>query len=246
VTLVLGVIASLIAVWLIGAWGRARGWFGTARLQRRVDRDLLTRARAAGLSNFYGSRTDYTRYRGAPRLTDYLATARHTIMVAGYWMAHGNEAENVAASLAQLLDNRRELSATIAIIDPTSPHLSQLADYLGLPEAEVRDRIVASLRSLHFARLSASADAQKRFDLRVYRDLPMASVILLDVESDEGRVQLDFKAFRAPRDSSFGLELRGPNSPLYGVCRDAWSDLIARAAAFDPAVHLAHDASPEP
>ncbi len=83
-----------------------------------------------------------------------------------------------------------------------------------------------------------SAGARGRLDLRVYRDLPMASVILLDADSERGRIQLDFKAFGAPRDSSFGLELRGTDKPLYGVCKRAWTGLVQRAVAMDPNVHL--------
>jgi hypothetical protein len=68
--------------------------------------------------------------------------------------------------------------------------------------------------------------------------MPVASVIMLDEHTESGRIQLDFKPYKAPRDSSFGLELSGLGNPLYETCRVAWSGLLDRSIPFDPAVHL--------
>ncbi|MCA1671477.1 MAG: hypothetical protein LC799_04500, partial [Actinobacteria bacterium] len=217
---------------------RAAGWVTSSRRTRRSDREFVERLRASGVANFYASRSDYVRFRGAPRLTDYLATANKTIIVAAYWMGHGNEAEGIANVLGKLVDTRPELSATVAVIDPTSPHMPQLADYLAVPPAEVEARLASTLRNLARARDGMSTDGRRRLDIRVYRDLPMASIIMLDDGDDNGRIQLDIKPFRAPRESSFGVELVARPDGLYQVCRRSCHDLISRSSSFDPTIHL--------
>ena len=233
----LGILASIIAAAVIAVLVQLTG-FGRSRLKRLwQQRGLLRRMAAAGVSNFYASRAEYQSHRGAPGLTDYLATAHTSIKAATYWMAHGNEAEGAARVIADLVQ-QKNLEVDIAVIDPQSPHIAQLSEYLDIELEELRLRIRSSIARLLEARERLSPEAKTRLRIRSYQNLPIASVIMLDTDTDEGRVQLDIKPYRTPRDRSFGIELTGPDGPLYQTVRDAWTQLVESAPEVDPATYL--------
>ncbi len=86
-----------------------------------------------------------------------------------------------------------------------------------------------------------SPDEKKRFRIKVYDAIPIASVIMLDSEEKNGRTQIDIKPYKAPRQNSFTFELSGRGHSLYDVCTSAWTKLLDEAEDFDPERHLTQD-----
>jgi len=167
---------------------------------------------------------------------DYLRTAKNTVVVAGYWMAHGNEAEDIADGIADLVRKPTERKVTIALIDPNGPCIPELASYLDIPQAELVRRIQSSLGNLHEAWSKLGSDERDRLTIKVYRTIPIASVIILDGNRPEGRIQIDIKPYRVARNYSFSFELAGPGHTLYDLCNKAWGSLVAEAADFVPQI----------
>jgi hypothetical protein len=196
------------------------------------------RMESAGLSNFYVNRDDYTKYRGAPKLLDYLSLAKKSVRVAAYWMSHGIEMEGIANDLAEMVKQPKNLDLAIAIIDPTAPYIHNLASYLSMSPDELTFRAQNSLIRLWQARQNLPEDLKPKFKIKVYSTVPIASVIILDAEETNGRVQIDLKAYKVPRHQSFAFELSGSGNSLYDLCRDAWSRLIKESEDFDPKRHL--------
>lgn len=122
---------------------------------------VYRRLKIAGLTNFYASRTDYEKYRGAPRLIDYLNLASESIEIAAYWMAHGNEAEGIAEDISKLVKPPREINVTIAIIHPKSIYLDELANYININSKELKMRIESSLMNLYKAKEKLSLEEKK-------------------------------------------------------------------------------------
>lgn len=238
VSLAIGVLGSTLAAIIVSAlaWSRGIIFFSWSALKSSYL--LQKRLKQAGFSNFYASRLDYAKYRGAPRLVDYLSMAKHRIDVAGYWMAHGNEAEGIANEIAHFVQSARSMEVTISIINPKSSYIDALAGYLNLTSEELLIRIRSTLFNLNQARNRLSEDEKKRFILKVYNTIPIASVIILDGDTSDSRIQLDFKPYKTPRFYSFSIELIGPGKELYDLCYRAWSQLIEDAEIFDPAKHL--------
>lgn len=220
--------------------------FLTVNLQRTLLREIRTiqpsdhlrRIEAAGITNFYASRDDYYRYRGAPQLLDYLSLATKSIRIAAYWMSHGIEMEGIAQSLAKMAKPPRNLDITIAIIDPTAPYIPALASFLNMSARELIFRAQLSLSKLWEARENLLPEERTRFKIKVYSSVPIASVIILDAEQPDGRLQLDFKAYKVPRHFSFAFELRNRGRYLFDLCRDAWTRLLDEAEDLDPQEHL--------
>jgi hypothetical protein len=199
---------------------------------------VLRRIEGAGISNFYQTRADFALYRSATRLSDYLDSARHTIGFAAYWMAHGIDMEDVASELARLASDTRRVTIVVAVLDPTAAYLESLGDYLGMSAAEIRSRAQYSLFKLHAARERLDTRSKARFRIKVYTAMPIASVILLDAGQPDGRLQIDFKAYKTPRNQSFSFELRGDNKPLYALLKSSSQRLLDESPDFDANVHL--------
>lgn len=230
----IGVMISVIATGIVSliAWSKGVVAFEWASFLRSVK--LQKRLRSAGLSNFYASRSDFVRYRKAPKLTDFLSLAEKSIDIAAYWMAHGNEAEGIAEHIAKLVQPPKKIRATVAIIDPKSVYIEELACYLDMKPSELKSRIESSLNNLYEAKRKLSAEDQKRFKIKIYHTIPIASVIMIDEGSEDGRIQLDFKPYKVPRDYSFAFQFSGRGKYLYDLCRNAWKRLIDDANEYAP------------
>jgi hypothetical protein len=237
IALMLGVASSVIAAILVALFARSRGWLSFSWRSYSRRHSLYKRMERAGVTNFYASRDDFVKHRGAPRLLDYLSLARKSIGIAAYWMAHGVEMEGIAQGLAEMTRSPRNLQISVAIINPTAPYIGALASYLNMESRELIVRAQSSLDKLWEAREHLSPEERARFRLRVYDTPPIASVIILDAEESDGRVQIDIKAYKTPRHDSFAFELQREGHYLYELCRDAWLRLIEEAQDFEPAKH---------
>lgn len=235
INVVSGIIVAIIGV----AFAASRGWIRIRWRTFASRRKLSQRLQDAGVVNFYASRADYVTYRSAPNLSDYFRLAKRSVRVAGYWMAHGTEMENVNATLDELTKGANPRDVTIALIDPTASYVFALSGYLGLQQEEVVARTKASLTKLWELRQSMPAGQKARFRLKVYHTVPIASVILLDSEEEDGRLQIEIKPYKSPRTASFALELSGRGNALYDTCLNSSLQLIDDSPDLDPAVHLA-------
>ena len=234
----INVIGSILFTVLAITFAESRGWI-TIRWRRFTSgRKLFHRIQEAGIVNFYASRADYTMYRGAPNLADYLRCAKRSIRVAGYWMAHGIEMEGVTAALDELTRASPPRDITIALINPRASYVHALSGYLGLQQEEVVARTKASLSKLWDLREHMTPAQKARFRIKVYETVPIASVILLDAEESYGRLQIEIKPYKSPRTASFALELGDRGHELYDTCANAWLQLIDDSPDMNPDVHL--------
>lgn len=200
------------------------------RNQLTASQNLARRLKIIGLSNFYESRDDYTKFREAPRLADYLAFANRKIVIAGYWLAQGAEMEGVATDLRKLLEKREALEITIVMINPDADYIPAVASQMRLTPEAVSRRALDSLRGLADLKESLAEDQRKRLDIRLHSSIPFASLIVLDPESEEnGHIQFDFKLYANSRSNSIGFEIRSTTSQIATnlihsceqICKDA-------------------------
>lgn len=203
---ILVAVVTGVAVYLARQLKSLRHQLGEAK-------SLARRLKSIGLSNFYESRDDYAKFRGASRLADYVALANRRIIVAGYWLAQGAEMEGIAADFRRLLATREGLSITIIIIDPDAEYVSAIADQMRLAPEAVIARAQDSIRGLVDLKSSLTSDMQDRLDLRTHAAIPFASLIVLDPEVEtNARIQFDFKPYGCSRSDSIGFEIRSIRS----------------------------------
>jgi len=186
-----------------------------------------------GISNIFADRNDYARYRGTPDLPSYVSSAKRRIVIVGHWMAQGTEIQGVAEAIANLVKSPKRISVDIALVNPRGTNIPSFANYLGLSENETIFRVEQSLSKLNQARLTLSDEEKGRMRLFVYDTFPVASVVMLDPDEVDGRIQVDMKLFKQSRQNSFSFEVQG-DTPLYRRIRDSWYGVIQNAQQFDP------------
>lgn len=235
------VLSELTVAAISAAITAAGTWIFLQYRRRRGRSKLALRLRETGISNIYASRDDYVRYRDAGDLPSFLSLAKKSVTIIGHWMAQGTEIQGVAESIAALVLPPKRLKVEIALVNPRSAIVPALAQYLGLSEAETTSRIEQSLMKLHLARLRLGDEERKRMRLLVYDTLPVASIIMLDPDEASGRIQVDVKLFKQPRQHSFTFEVRG-STPLYSRFRESWGHIVQGAEVFDANKHLSSSA----
>lgn len=219
------VALSFVSGYLLFLYRRVRGKY-----------KLALRLSEIGVSNIYADRNDYVRYRDAADFSSFLSLANRRIIIVGHWMAQGTETQGIAEAIAGLVKSPKRLAIDIALVNPKSSIIPSFAHYLGLSETETAFRIEQSLIKLHQAKSTLNDEEKGRMRLLVYNTFPVASVIMLDPDETEGRIQIDIKLFKQPRQNSFTFEVRG-NTPLYERFRESWYSFIQEAEVFDPKVH---------
>jgi hypothetical protein len=193
---------------------------------------LAAKLGASGVTNIYTSRTDYAKYRGHTELFDYLASARSSVHVLAHWLAHGVGIEGIGPKLADLVSERPDFVVTLCVVNPKGEMVGGLAEFLGMTRNEVSSRARSSLDELWRAKQRMPAEQQHRFVIKAYDSLPVASTIMLDVHQEDGKIQLDYKSFRTPRQNSFGIEIQRNGSGLYERYAAACLAQIDEADAF--------------
>lgn len=223
---VAGILVAGLTALSVFLWRRLT----SVRRQLGESKSLARRLKAIGLTNFYETRDDYAKYRGTPRLADYLALAQHRIMVAGYWLAQGSEMEGVTADLRRLLEQRAGLRITIVLLDPDASYIPAVADQLKLDPAAVIARARDSMRGLTELRSSLAQDTRDRLDLRLHSSIPFSSLIVLDPDNEnDARVQFDFKIAGNSRSNSVGFEIRSTTSRAGANLIRSCEDICAEA-----------------
>ena len=189
--------------------------------------DLWTftgRLRSYGISNLFARRSDYVRYRKQATIAEYLETAKHSITYVGFWLAHGTEMENISTYMPELLKQGR--TVTFVLMQPNSAHLETLSAYMGIPADQVARRIKVALDKFQETKQSLSPSAGDRFSVRVHNAPITASAFLLDLDHPSAKILVDFKVYGHSREDSFGIELRGPDSPMFRKFATSYRSIV--------------------
>jgi len=117
-------------------------------------------------------------------------------------------------------------------MSPDNPCVSGLADFLNMDTDEAQRRIRKSLQRLQEAKDKLATEERQRFTIKTYKSLPVASVIILDANAPECRLQFEIKPYRRPRQYSFGFELSDRDAYLYRLLSRSWLELIEHSETY--------------
>lgn len=217
----LGVAASILATVLLSIlfWFKTRIRFSWSIFSSVFN--LHRRFKEIGFINFYSSRADYVRYRKADKLGDYLGFANHQVYLIGLWIANSIEIDGVINDIKNLLNKKPTLKINIALIDPNSQIISSIANYLDIEVKEAKTRVTLSLNKLIKLKTSLDKSLKNRLEIRTYQTLPSFATILLDPDTDNCRVQIDFKIYHQPRHNSFSIEFTGKGKYMVEILKNS-------------------------
>ena len=150
-------------------------------------------------------------------------------------MVTGVRFENILRVFREKLESISSFEVRISLVNPNFDDLMSvvagaISDEYATSGGDLADQIRQTLNGLINFRNSLSHAQAERFDLKIHDTLPFASAIMLDVESEAGRIQLETKPYKSPLADSFALELvdTGEDS-LFRTLKAAYTRLIVDA-----------------
>ncbi|MBT1091604.1 hypothetical protein [Streptomyces sp. Tu102] len=228
--LVIGIVSAVVLSILGFIVARTRVRV-TSRVRRRLAlrqaQRFSLRMFSEGVSNFYVGRDEWLRYRTPSSLADYLRQARNSVQIACYWMAQGT-LEGIPRVFAELAE--RGVIVEITMISPNSVLPEALSKDLEMSADAIRHHVNHGLGALGGLKLTLSENGKRNLRIKTSATLPQAAVILIDADSPPGKIQLEFRPYRAPRWNSFSIEVSEVGSArLYGTLKSSWQDFFRDA-----------------
>lgn len=220
--LIFGLLTAIVVGIVSLTWKRGRGKFQA--FIRGIS--LAVRFRSLGITQIYGSRSDYAKYRKAARLIDYLSLADEQVFVLGYWLAQGAEMEGVVDGLERLIRTKPSLRVSVMVIDPSSDYINSVAIGMGLSRESIVERVSETLRGLADLQRRLGTHDGQRVSILLHPSQPNISLIALDPATKKGRIQVDLKLFGIPRSRSISFECRGAEMPIYAAAWESCQKLI--------------------
>lgn len=190
----------------------------------------LKSAIEAGLSAFYPCRDYYREREGGAAFDRYVSIAQRTMVLISINLMTGIPFYDFCICLKQkLADPKVEFQATISLLDPRVPELMKvMAPVLRMKPKDLARSIRHSFRELFDMKRHLNSAVQRRCDLRVHKTIPFGSVIMLDHNEPNGRIQIETKPYKAGLQNSIAFEVRrSPKNHLYNLLVGSFETLLS-------------------
>jgi hypothetical protein len=224
------------------------------QIRRSINRQGLRRKKEAGLPNtivqqivgagvtaFYQSRKDYGKYRAdASTIDSYIATANHSVHMVSINLMTGLPFDGLCSALETKLEQNSTFSVSISLLNPWKNELMlALSPVLDIEPEKLTESITSTLSELSKLKQRISKQAQDRFEIRIHNAVPFGSAIIIDGNTERGKIQIETKPFKVPLRKSFAFEIsnKGHNE-LYITLRDSYFRLIAEGATYESILKL--------
>ena len=181
-----------------------------------------------GLSAFYSSRDDYTKYRkDAASIDHYINTAKKTLKMVSISLMTGIQFDDVLCVLKTRLESQSDFQVTISLLNPFRDELYiALAPCFDIDFDTLKSKTKESLKALYELRTNLSNDAKKRFVLKVHNVVPFGSVIMLDDDTVGGKIQIEVKPYKVGLRKSFAYEFLNEGGSFFETIRTSYINLI--------------------
>lgn len=181
----------------------------------------------AGLVKFIPARKYYPRYNST--ITNMLEDTKHSFTMVSVNLMTGLPFEGLISKFSDKLRINKTFTITISLINPLDTSLVfQFSKLLDISSEEFSEKILSTLSKLNKFREDSLNDQEKqRFSIRVHNSIPFASAIIRDIQTENGRLQIETKIYKEPINSSFALEfINGSESRLYETLLNGYSQLM--------------------
>jgi hypothetical protein len=181
----------------------------------------------AGLVKLIPARKYYPKYDST--ITNMLEDAKHSFTMVSVNLMTGLPFAGLISKISDKLRTNKSFTITISLINPSDASLVfQFSKLLDVSSEEFSNMILGTLSKLVKFREEFLNDQEKqRFNIRVHNSIPFASAIIRDIQTENGRLQIETKIYKEPIDSSFALEfVNGTESGLYETLLSGYSQLI--------------------
>lgn len=161
-----------------------------------------------GLTKFHFSRDDYGR-----TLATFIDTATQSISIVSISLKITDDEGRLTELFKRKLSANPHFTITISLINPNNYELIKIvADTLNISKEKLSHEISEMLKDLLNCYESLNLSEKSRFKILVHDCFPMGSVIMLDITSKSGMIQVETKLYKAARTTSFGFQLTKDSS----------------------------------
>jgi hypothetical protein len=148
-------------------------------------------------------------------------------------LATGTDLERIEHAFEQLLERSPPVRIRISLLDYRDPTLMKaLASILGTSDTHTASAIEQTMDSLLAFRIGLERSQQAHLELFLHRTIPSASAIMVDANLPCGRIQLETKPYRAPRNKSWALEVES-GSEFFETLRESYHRIITDGHELD-------------
>jgi len=230
ISLIIGIIGSIIAAVLIRSYVRYRKNLLKKRKRIIENCELVNFGQKfyeQGLTKFHFSRDDYGR-----TLATFLDTAVNSIFIVSISLKITDDEGQLSYLFKRKLSANSSFSISISLINPNNQELIKVAsDTLNVSKEKLYNEIIEMLKDLLDCYESLNSSERSRFKILVHDCFPMGSVIMLDATPTSGMIQIETKLYKAPRTASFGFQLT-KESPFFKHNFVAWQRVFQESKPF--------------
>ena len=198
---------------------------------------IVKQVKEVGINSFFSSRKDYARYRpNTPTIDGYVSTAKTSLVMVSINLMTGLPFDGLCNTIRSMLeDPKSNITVTISLLNFSKRELMlAVAPVLNETSKELCNKIKITLQKLLEMKNGLSQDSKARFELRVHNSLPFGSAILIDHNSNDGRIQIETKPYKAPFSESIAFEVVSSGSScLYASLGKSYGELLKDGHAVD-------------
>lgn len=217
--IIIGIIVALAGALLIKLWNSIIPWLKRI-FMFSSKKYYLNRMRQSGITNFYVGRSEWIIYRDPAELREYLWSATKSVQIATYWLAQGT-IEGIQDSYLEL--TKKGVRVDIVMIDPNEHMINILSEDMHIRPEIIRQNIENAYNQLCNLKEKLSDNEKSLLRIGLSSALPQAAVIMIDAKTNNSKIQLEFRPYRAARNNSFSIELKAnSNANLHNQLEEAW------------------------
>ena len=195
---------------------------------KQMSDELSQQINAIGLSAFFSSRDDYSKYRNSTHSIDrYINTAKSSIELVSITLTTGIQIDDICTVIKNKINKQRDFSVTISLLNPFRDELyTALEPVFGTDYSSLQNRTKDALKRLSQLKKSLSAEMQKGFSIKMHNTLPFGSAIILDGNLEGGRIQIETKPYKVGMRKSFSFEIINDGNLFYDTIKSSYYELI--------------------
>lgn len=193
-----------------------------------ISKDLTEQIDKVGLSAFYTSRDDYSKYRAdASSIDRYIDRATESICMVSITLATGIPVDDICKVFEIKLKQNKDFKVVVSLLNPYNDELYKtIMPLFKQPEKTLQENTISAIKTLVDFRKLLKEDEQKRFIIKVHQTLPFGSAIILDGDTENGTIQIETKPYNVGMRKSFAFEIQNNNGIFYETLKQSYYKLI--------------------
>ena len=205
---------------------------------KQMSDELSQQINAIGLSAFFSSRDDYSKYRAStPSIDRYINTAKSSIELVSITLTTGIQIDDICTVIKNKINKQRDFRVTISLLNPFRDELYMaLEPVFGADYSSLQNSTKDALKRLSQLKKSLSAERQKRFSIKMHNTLPFGSAIILDGNLESGRIQIETKPYKVGMRKSFAFEIINDGNSFYDTIKSSYYELIHDGDCFENSI----------